>query len=257
MGEAIISGLLASKQTRASHLTVAEPRSSRRQELKRRYKINCVAKNQELLQKSDVVVLAVKPQAMAAVLDEIKSTLSSKHLIISIAAGIDTRTIKKRLGTKVRLIRTMPNTPALLGQGITGLFAAPSATAADIKVARQLFDSVGTTLLFKKEAQLDWVTAVSGSGPAYVFLFLETLVAAGVAGGLSRQQARELALATVGGATELAKHSRSPFKTLREQVTSKGGTTAAALKVLKEQKWAPGLKKAIAAAAKRAQELRG
>lgn len=256
MAEALITGLLESGQCRASHISVAEPRAARRRGIKRRFGVCLLADNKQLVRRSNVIVLAVKPQVMAAVLKEIRTNMTKQHLIISIAAGVDTRLIARHLGRGVRLVRAMPNTPALIGRGIAGLYASKAARAADLKVAQALFASVGQVVVFKRETQLDWVTALSGSGPAYVFLFLEALIEAGVKGGLNHKQARELALATAEGATALAKQQAIDLKTLRQRVTSKGGTTEAALKVLQQKKWSPALQAAVRAAARRAEALR-
>lgn len=256
MAEAIVSGLLSSKQARATNIFISEPRSARRSQLKKRYKVKTVADNQQVMKSCSIIVLAVKPQVMADVLKAIRPSLNNNHLIISIAAGIDTHTMQRHLGRSARLLRTMPNTPALVRKGITVLFAAKSARPIDIKNTRDLFSSVGEVLTCKREDQLDWVTALSGSGPAYVFLFLESLVKAAVKGGLSEAHARQLAMTTLTGSTELAASQKTPLATLRERVTSKGGTTEAALKVLHKHKWDTTLQAAVKAAAKRAKELR-
>ncbi len=257
MAEALVSGLLASKQARAANIYVAEPLAARRNQLSKRYRVKTLAANQELMKKCSLIVLAVKPQVMAAVLQGIRPGLNSKHLLISIAAGIDTRFMQRHLGRSARLMRTMPNTPALVRKGITALFAAKTARPIDIKNTHALFSSVGEVIVCKREDQLDWVTALSGSGPAYVFLFLESLVNAAVKGGLAETQARQLATATLTGATELAASQKTALKTLRERVTSKGGTTAAALNTLKKARWPQALERAVKAAAARAKQLRG
>jgi len=256
MAEALLSGLIRSAKARPTQIRVAEPTAARRNTLKRRYGVKALSDNQELVRLSDVIVLAVKPQVMSTVLSEIKTAVTDRQLIISIAAGIDTRLLHGGLGTKVRLIRVMPNSPALIGHGISGIFTSKTARAADLKLARELFSSVGSVLVFKRESLLDWVTAVSGSGPAYFFLCFEAFIDAAIKGGLSPAAARQLVLSTASGAAELAEREKTGLKELRQRVTSKGGTTEAALKVLKSKRWPEALQAAVKAAAKRAGELR-
>lgn len=256
MAEALIMGLLAAKKSRPSHLFVADPLAKRRSHLKKKHRVRVSESNEALMAASDVIVLAVKPQVMHQVLWEIAPELRARHVIISIAAGIDTQLIQSYLGKRCRLIRAMPNTPALVSQGITGLFASRYAKTSDRRIAAELFGAVGQVIEFKREGQLDWVTAVSGSGPAYVFSFLEAMIEAAQRGGLAKAQAQALVFATVEGSVSLAKQSPAALASLRERVTSKGGTTEAALKVLGRRKWHTALHGAIHAAARRAESLR-
>jgi len=256
MAEALIAGLLAARTTTPTRLAVCDPLASRCNSLKKKYRIRIAKNNTELVKQVEVILLAIKPQVMKQVLGEIAPAITTRHLIISIAAGIDTGMIRRHLGSRTRIIRTMPNTPALIGQGITGLYATPAARPADRKGAEAIFTSVGDVVPIERERDLDWVTALSGSGPAYLFYFLESLAAAGTRGGLSQTVSRQLALATVRGAAALAAQSGEDFKTLRTRVTSKGGTTEAALKVLKKKKWSQSLEQAVRAAAKKGQTLR-
>lgn len=256
MAEAMISGLIDSGQGPAAQICVSEPRAARRRELKRRFKVAVLSDNRKLVAQNEVIVLAIKPQAMADVLGEIRPEITNNHLFLSIAAGIDTGFLHRYLGKNTRIIRAMPNTPALIRQGITGLYARKGTRQLDLKLAKDLFACVGETITFNKESELDWVTALSGSGPAYVFFFLESLIDVAALGGLSKEKAKQLALATAQGAVALARRQKTDLKTLRERVTSKGGTTEAALKVLKGKKWSQTLKQAVAAAAKRAGHLR-
>ena len=198
---------------------------------------------------ADVVVLAVKPQHMAEVVQGLAPALSFRRpLIISIAAGIRTSALADWIGVDLPIVRCMPNTPALIGAGITGLYAAPGVDAGAAACAESLLATVGRTLWVADEGDLDAVTAISGSGPAYVFLFLEALAEAGVALGLSPAVAAELALATASGATRLAQGSGQGLAELRQQVTSKGGTTERALQAFADG----GLKPLVLAAAKAA-----
>jgi pyrroline-5-carboxylate reductase len=178
-------------------------------------------------------------------------------LMISIAAGTSVQALAKAWGKKARIIRAMPNTPGAIGAGITGLYAAKGTTAADKKRARALLSALGETVWVAREELIDSVTAVSGSGPAYLFLMAEALTEAGVAEGLPRDQAEKFARATVAGAGALLAADKSPASALREAVTSPGGTTAAALTVLMAEDGLVALvKRAVQAARKRAEELR-
>jgi pyrroline-5-carboxylate reductase len=171
-----------------------------------------------------------------------------------VAAGIKTADIAKWLGHQ-RIIRAMPNTPALIGEGMTGLFADSNISTADQSLASSICEAVGKIVWVKSEKQMDDITAVSGSGPAYVFAFLESLEKAAVAQGLSQEQARLLAIQTLQGAAKLAAQSSESPATLRERVTSKGGTTYAALTVLEQESWANIMMKAVAAASDRSEAM--
>lgn len=206
-----------------------------------------------------VWIFAVKPQVLADVAQHCKAQLAPGTLVISIAAGIPGAAIARWLGEAnapyARVVRCMPNMPALIARGITGMTASSGVTAEDRALAEQLLRAVGEVLWVDDDAAIDAVTAVSGSGPAYVFLFLEGLIAAGIAQGLPAKEARKLALATFSGATQLAALSPDTPARLRERVTSKGGTTAAALEVFQAHDTLGILHDAVAAAAQRAREL--
>lgn len=205
-----------------------------------------------------VLVLAVKPQHMKAALAPVAGRLDAQ-LVISIAAGLRLGDIGRWLGGSGavyrRIVRCMPNTPALIGAGVTGLHADPSVDAAGRELAMRILAAVGSVLWVEEESQLDAVTAISGSGPAYVFHFIESLEAAAQALGFDLQQARKLALDTVLGAAQLAATSSDAPAVLREKVTSAGGTTAAALSSLAASGWQQALLTATEAAARRAAEL--
>jgi len=207
-----------------------------------------------------VWVYAVKPQHLREAALASRAWLRPDTLVISIAAGIRAETLAAWLGDAEtqpwpRVVRAMPNTPALVGAGITGLAALPEVNAADRQLAADILAAVGEVVWVKNDAQLDAVTAVSGSGPAYVFRFLEGLIQGGQSVGLSAEQSRQLALATLAGATQLAAQSEDSPAVLRERVTSKGGTTAAALAVFDGEDFTGMTQRAIAAAAQRAREL--
>ncbi len=202
-----------------------------------------------------VIVLAVKPQVMAGVLEALKPKLTSDMLVLSIAAGITLDRLSGGLGSD-RIVRTMPNTPAQVGRGVTGAFAARGVTKGDRELAELLLTAAGDVVWVEAERDLDVVTAVSGSGPAYVFLLVEAMAAAGVAEGLSQDQATRLARKTVTGAAALLEADPADAATLRQNVTSPGGTTAAALDVLMAGGGLPDvMAEAIRAARKRSEEL--
>lgn len=206
-----------------------------------------------------VWVFAVKPQVMRETVAACKPFLQPDTLVISIAAGISSQTLSDWLGEPgkpwTRLVRCMPNTPALIGAGAAGLLALPGVTEQDKAQAQLLFRAVGQVTWVDNDEQIDAVTALSGSGPAYVFLFLEALIDGAVKLGLSAEQARTLALATLNGATQLAALSPETPATLRERVTSKGGTTAAALDIFNQQHFAAVVQQAMQAAFDRAADL--
>ena len=213
----------------------------------------------EALARCRVWVFAVKPQNMKDVVASTRQWLQDDTLVVSVAAGIRADTLAGWLGSPdapfKRLVRCMPNTPALVGAGVTGLAALDGVSEAERAVAASLLESVGQVGWVADDAALDGVTALSGSGPAYVFLFLEALVAGGVKVGLTEAQAKQLALGTLAGATKLAAESSDPLSVLRERVTSKGGTTAAALAAFGAAGFAGIVEEAMAAAARRSREL--
>lgn len=204
-------------------------------------------------------IFCVKPQHLKAVALACRPFLHPETLVISVAAGISSATLAAWLGTPgqpwTRLVRCMPNTPALVGAGATGLMALEGVSENDKAVADELMRSVGQVVWVESDADIDAVTALSGSGPAYVFLFLDALISGGVQLGLSHEQAQRLAHATLEGANQLAASSHEDLATLRERVTSKGGTTAAALAELEHHGFAQSVRKAMAAAHARAAEL--
>ena len=201
-------------------------------------------------------VVAMKPQILKTEAASLQPIAQSGALMISIAAGTPTKALFCAWGAKARLVRAMPNTPGAIGKGITGLYAARTASAADRRRAERLLAALGRTLWVAKESLIDSVTAVSGSGPAYLFLMAEAMAEAGVAEGLPRAVAEKLARATVAGAGALLAADKAPASALRAAVTSPGGTTAAALAVLMAKDGLPALmKRAIHAARRRAEEL--
>ncbi len=255
MAGAIIGGLRAAG-VEASSLRVVEPFEAQRRRLREQFGIEALAEPDASLESVNVLVWAVKPQqfAEAAQVLRERSPRSAEALQLSIMAGVRCRAIAARSGA-ARVVRTMPNTPALIGRGVTGLYANPACGAAERELAERVLGATGQLAWVDAEQQLDAVTAVSGSGPAYVFYVLEAMTAAGVRLGLPEATAGRLALGTIAGAAALAESSPLSAGQLREQVTSKGGTTAAALEVLTARDVAGAFDQALQAAARRAGEL--
>jgi pyrroline-5-carboxylate reductase len=255
MGTALLEGWLA-RDLPPGGVTVLEPAPSPRVEALVAEGLHL---NGELPSDPAVAVLAVKPQMMGAALPRLAALGDGDTLFVSIAAGTPIRSLEAALGDRTPIVRAMPNTPAAIGRGITALVGSRHADAGALDLADVLMQAVGRTVRLADEAQMDAVTAVSGSGPAYVFLLIETLAAAGESEGLDRALALELARATVAGAGALAESTDKPPAQLRVDVTSPGGTTAAALAVrMAEAEGLPDLmRKAVAAAAARGRELAG
>jgi pyrroline-5-carboxylate reductase len=252
MANAILGGLLR-EGLAPKQVVVIEPFAETADKLRKELGVEVHAQASNVLANSDLVVWAVKPQVFKdAALPVASFTQNSLHL--SVAAGIRSDSIARWLHTN-RVVRSMPNTPALVGQGITGLFARDGVSAQDRKLVEQVLKSTGEWLWVTQESDLDVVTALSGSGPAYVFYFLEAMTEAGVQMGLSQEQAYHLAKATFGGATHLARQSSDSPQVLRQRVTSKGGTTYAALTSMAEDHVKEAFVKAMLAAQKRAGEL--
>jgi pyrroline-5-carboxylate reductase len=204
--------------------------------------------------KSDTVVFAVKPQNMAEVVHEVKEAVRDDHLLITIAAGTPLKMIRDIIGRQVPMIRVMPNTPALVLRGASALAAGPGTGLAQMTLATNIFNAVGETVVVE-EAMMDAVTAVSGSGPGYVFRLMECMVEGGAAVGLDRDVCKRLVIQTFLGAAHLAKGSEDSLKRLREKVTSPGGTTAAGLAVFEEMGLEEMIGKVIDAACRRGEEL--
>lgn len=222
--------------------------------LSQQFGVSCALQMDENLLDMDVIVLAVKPQQMEQVCTQLRNYLKNQ-LIVSIAAGIPTIAIENNLGAYNKIVRAMPNTPAMIGLGISGLFATLSVNEEQKEMAQTILESVGACLWVDDEQKIDAVTAVSGSGPAYVFYFIEAMQAAAMELGFTQEQATLLAKSTFNGASQLAMQSTDPVSILRERVTSKGGTTYAALCSLEKDNVAQSIGNAIQAAAQRAHEL--
>lgn len=255
MGTAI-AGALVARGERAGDLRVVEPSQAQRERLRAR--IPGVAlhahASADAVAGSDIVVLAVKPQQIVQACRELASHLPASQLVLSIAAGVRCADLSRWLGGRARIVRAMPNTPALVGAGISVLYAAGE-TRVGAGIAEDVLRACGETLWCEREEDLDAVTAVSGSGPAYVFYFLEALEQAAIELGLSPQTARRLAYATFDGSMRLARESSESPATLRANVTSKGGTTARALETMDNADVRAHFIAAVKAAAARAAEL--
>jgi pyrroline-5-carboxylate reductase len=253
MANALIGGLLK-RGFSATDLQAIEISVQGREKLAAEYGIVCHEAANEAALSCDVLLLAVKPQQMAAALQPI-TPLLQQQLIVSIAAGIRIEHLSAWLGGYRRLVRSMPNTPALIGAGITGLFADPSVEEKGRAQAETVLGAVGKTVWIDDENMMDAVTAVSGSGPAYVFYFIESLIQAGVELGFTPEQARIFAIETVVGSAALAAQSNEDINVLRTQVTSKGGTTEAALKTMEAEGLQASIVRAVRAAQERGREL--
>jgi pyrroline-5-carboxylate reductase len=255
MATAMIKGMLAARSYRPEQICASDVDPAKRAALKRAFKIAAVADNVPVVRTAAVVVLAVKPQVMDAVLADLQPAVTRRSLIVSIAAGIPTARIERALGESTRVVRVMPNTPALLGQGMSVAVRGRYATAADERLVVKLFRTVGRAQAVGDERLLDAVTGLSGSGPAYVYLMAEALIAGGTAAGLTPGNASELALQTVAGAAAMLQQSGETPQRLREMVTSPGGTTLAGLTELEQRGFTDAVVAAVLAATARAGEL--
>lgn len=230
MAAALIAGL-AGKLTAGANIHVVDPNSASLDKLRAQFGVTTAAAADAAVSTADVIVLAVKPQIMKEVTTQLLPLLPAGGgaLLLSIAAGIRAADLSRWLGGYAAIVRTMPNTPALIGQGITGMVAASGVSAAQREAADAIMQAVGGTVWLDDEALIDPVTAVSGSGPAYVFYFIESMIEGAVQAGFAEDEARRLVLATFDGAVELARQSPLPVATLRQNVMSKGGTTERAI----------------------------
>ena len=264
MASALIGGLRATGLPGA-RILVIEPSAAQRERLQADFGVRTQAAADARLAEAGLIVWAVKPQLFAAAAAPCAAHLAANPagaLHLSVMAGIRSDAIGRAIGRTIgptggsaRVVRSMPNTPALIGRGVAGLYATPAVSAVERERVEQVLAPTGQTLWVEREADLDAVTALSGSGPAYVFYFLEAMVQAAQAMGLSAAQGRQLALATFDGATALAAQSAEPLGVLRERVTSKGGTTYAALQAMEGAGLGAAFISAMAAAQQRAREL--
>jgi len=255
MASALIGGLVA-KGFDAKQIWASDPFAESLKKLADATGINAADNNHCAIATADVIVLAIKPQVVKAVAAQLATALVDKTpLIISIAAGINMQSLQTWLGKHLPIVRCMPNTPALVQLGATGLFANQQVTTAQKKLTNDIMDAVGISLWLENEAQIDAVTALSGSGPAYFFLFIEALQAAGLSLGLDAHTANQLTLQTALGAAKMAVSSDVDAAELRRRVTSPGGTTERAIGIFEQGDLRALVSKALAAAAARSVEL--
>ena len=253
MASSLIGGLRA-KGLDAAQIRASDPGAETRAKVAAEHGIELFADNAQAVQDADVIVIAVKPQAMKAVCQDLRPHLKPHQLLVSIAAGITCASLLNWLGSQP-LVRCMPNTPALLGKGVSGLFATPDVTTEQRQQADELLSAVGTVVWVDAEAQIDAVTAVSGSGPAYFFLLIEAMTDAGVKLGLSRDVAEQLAEQTALCAAHMAVGSDVDAAELRRRVTSPAGTTEAAIKSFQASGFEAMVETALSAAAHRSAEM--
>lgn len=253
MASAIIGGLIK-QGMQPSQFAVVEPVEAAREKLREQFKVEAQAQASADLSDATLVVWAVKPQSFTEAAGQARSHLGKAALHLSVMAGILSDSMVHLLGTEA-IVRSMPNTPALVGKGMTALFARAAVTASQRAGVEGVIATTGEFLWVEEERHLDAVTALSGSGPAYVFYFLEAMTQAGTEMGLTREQAYRLAVGTFQGASALAAASQDPPEVLRERVTSKGGTTYAAITSMEEDAMKPRFVKALHAACERAAEL--
>jgi pyrroline-5-carboxylate reductase len=254
MGEAMLAAVLEKKLCKPADICVSDVSQERLQALKNKYSVAVTGSNKEAVAGKEVIILAVKPQSLPEVLADLKGSLKSTQLVLSIVAGKSISNLSQGLGHR-RIVRAMPNTPARIGYGVTGWTATSEVTLKQKDSARSILGAMGREIYFDDEKYLDMVTAVSGSGPAYCFLLAESLIEAAVNIGLPRQEAEELVSQTMLGSAHLLAQSGQPTAELRRNVTSRGGTTEAALKVLENGDFAGLVAGAVRAAYDRAREL--
>ena len=260
MATALIKGLLAAGLYRPEQLWVSDVDAQQLAALRRRFKVVTTADNEALVRGSKMVVIAVKPQHIDTVLAQMRPAVTSAKLIVSIAAGVSTARLEAALsggtpGAEARVLRVMPNTPALIGKGMSVLVRGRYASAADERLGLRMLKAVGQALAVPEERWLDAVTGLSGSGPAYVYLFAEGLISGGVAAGLPTPQATQLALQTLSGAAAMLLQTGETPAALRAMVASPGGTTLAGLGELERRGFKDAVAAAVVAATRRSQEL--
>jgi len=254
MGEAMLSALLNKGLARPQAILVSDIDKARRQYLEQKYGVTVMSSNRLAAEKGEIVILAIKPQNLVEVMAELKGRLNPSQLVLSVVTGARINTLCLGLGHN-RVVRVMPNTPAQIGEGISVWTATAEVTEPQKRWARSILGAMGKEIYVDDEKYFDMATAVSGSGPAYVFLFVESLVEAAVQIGLPREIAQELVLQTLSGSVHLIQKSGKDPAELRRMVTSRGGTTAAALSQFEKGKFAELVKRAVEAACNRAKEL--
>ncbi|GJL79234.1 MAG: pyrroline-5-carboxylate reductase [Nitrospinaceae bacterium] len=258
MAEAMIKGLISASFIEAKSIVVSDVVSARLDFLHSEYKVKVTTDNREVVEKSDILILAVKPQMVKKVLNDVRDLIDAKKLLVSVAAGVPISVIlgvlKEGQDRKYNVVRTMPNTPALVQEGVTAIAAGENVSKVDIQITHRLFEAVGKTVDVD-EVHLDAVTGLSGSGPAYIFMIIEALSDAGVKMGLSRDVANALTIQTVLGSAKLARESGKHTGELKDMVTSPGGTSISGLHTLEKGGLRTTLMNAVEMATKRSLEL--
>ncbi len=255
MGDALVSGLLASGSSKPKNIICSDIRQDKLDQFKSSYKVRTTTSNLKAVSEADIIIYAVKPQIMAAVLIETASKLDMSKLVISIAAGVPLEAMESCIEKDLRLIRVMPNIAAAVKEAATAIAAGAHATKEDIKLAMQIFNSIGKCIFLKENYLMDAITGLSGSGPAYIFLIVDALADAGVKMGLSRQDSLFLAAQTLLGAAKLLMETKEHPGQLKDKVTSPGGTAIAGLATLESGGLRTTLINAVEAATKRSREL--
>jgi len=254
MGEAILHGAFSTKILKAKHIFFVAHHPKRDVLLKRKYKIQLSPTLQDLCEKTKIILLAVKPQDIPKVIAELKKYWDH-HLLISIAAGMETSYYKKHLGQNTKILRVLPNTPSRIGYGAAGYFATGSVSRQEKSFCEKLFSAIGIVVSIKKESQMNGVLAVSASGPAFIYEYARAVAQAGCKLGLSKEQSRILTLETLHGATQMIRRDNFCIQNLIAQVASKGGTTLAGLSILKKKGFTKIIEECMESSAKRAREL--
>jgi pyrroline-5-carboxylate reductase len=254
MSEAVVSAVLKNKLAGPQDVTVSDIDQNKRTNLEQKYKISTVSDNLKAIAGKEIILLAVKPQVLADVTPALKNQLKPEQLVISILAGKSIKTISESLGHNC-IIRSMPNTPAQIGEGMTVWTATPQVSPAQKKLASSILGAMGKEIFVEDEKYLDMATAISGSGPAYVFLFTEAMVAAAVKLGWKPEEAQILVLQTLSGATGLLQKSGKTPQELRRMVTSPGGTTAEAIAAFEKGGFVPLVENAVNACYEKAKKL--
>lgn len=254
MGGALISGLVRAVGIKAKNIVVSDVRKERLKELQSAFGVSVTGKNREAVKRGDVVVLAVKPGDLPKVLKEIRPEVKPGKIVVSIAAGVQIADIQGGLPRGAKIVRVMPNTPAMVQEGAAALSAGETVRPEDLALVTAIFDTVGKTVIVE-EKLMDAVTGLSGSGPAFVSLFVESLIDAGVMAGLPRSVAKTLAVQTVMGSVKMLKEQVEHPYQLKEMVTSPAGTTVAGLRVLEDQGFRSVIMDAVEAAVERSKEL--
>lgn len=255
MGEALISGLVLSKATRPENIICSDIAEDILEEIKKKYNIATTTNNIEVVEKSEIIVYATKPQILGSVLKETAPALDKSKLIISIAAGVPLAAIAAGLGKELRLIRSMPNICAFVKESATAIAAGEFILEGDVELARAIFDSVGKTVFIQENVLMDAFTGLSGSGPAYIFIIVDALADAGVKMGLSRKDSLFLSTQTVLGAARLLMESKEHPGKLKDRVASPGGTAIAGIHTLEQGGLRTTLINAVESATKRSKKL--